>query len=310
MQKRSEVCKNFGVSRGALQRYNKEGILKPSYINSSGYWFYDDEAIQRLQMIMVFQEAGCNTYDQIKEMLKEFDDNPDAIFDRTLTLLNEKRKRIDGLISIVHSCKQSTQLMDNLSEHTLGALESIDSQAFSKAFFNEKSFSQYLNDAIQEHGDDPMSERDISICFQIVQILLEIGSRRGNHEDSESVQTSIKEGINQLLISFEIEPDSLDELWFVAEMCSDTISMILDEQECKSYCEELYGKGTTEYIKRALDKYSNNRIVELFLLLKDCEELRSIRQSFSDEDLAVLSKNKPITKNQGTHSDEPAKPNN
>ena len=305
----NDLHKKMGIPRTNLQRYIKEGLLKPTYINDSRWNFFDAEAIQRLQLIMVFKEVGY-LYDQIRNELTDYDENPDAVFDRAITLLNEKRNRIDGLINTLQSCKQSTQLMDNLSEHTLGALDSIDPEAFSKVVFNEKSFSQYLNDAIQEYGDDPMSERDISICFQFLQILLEIGSLKEEHDDSESVQTSIKEGINQLLVSFEIKPDSLDELWFVAEICSDTIPMILDEQECKSYCEVLYGTGTTEYIKRALDKYSNNRIVELFLLLKDCEELRSIRQGFSDEDLAVLSKNKPITKNQGTHSDEPAKPNN
>ena len=58
MKKLSEVCKIVGVTRRTLQEYDKIGLLKPTSKTESGYWLYDDRAIQALFAIQVFVECG------------------------------------------------------------------------------------------------------------------------------------------------------------------------------------------------------------------------------------------------------------
>ena len=58
MKKLSEVCKIVGVTRRTLQEYDKIGLLKPTSKTESGYWLYDDTAIQTLILIQIFVEGG------------------------------------------------------------------------------------------------------------------------------------------------------------------------------------------------------------------------------------------------------------
>jgi MerR family transcriptional regulator, thiopeptide resistance regulator len=44
-----------GVSVRALHYYDELGLVKPKYRNKSGYRYYDDEAVIRLQQVMLFE---------------------------------------------------------------------------------------------------------------------------------------------------------------------------------------------------------------------------------------------------------------
>ena len=51
-----EVSGISGVSIRTLQYYDSIGLLKPSDYTESGYRLYDDTAMERLQLILLFRE--------------------------------------------------------------------------------------------------------------------------------------------------------------------------------------------------------------------------------------------------------------
>ena len=53
-----EICELTGVTRRAVQGYEKEGLVKPSSKNKQGYLLYDQEAVVRIKEIKIFQERG------------------------------------------------------------------------------------------------------------------------------------------------------------------------------------------------------------------------------------------------------------
>ena len=53
-----EICELTGVTRRAVQGYEKEGLVKPSSRNKQGYLLYDQEAVVRIKEIKLFQERG------------------------------------------------------------------------------------------------------------------------------------------------------------------------------------------------------------------------------------------------------------
>ena len=53
-----EICELTGVTRRAVQGYEKEGLVKPSSKNKQGYLLYDQEAVVRIKEIKLFQERG------------------------------------------------------------------------------------------------------------------------------------------------------------------------------------------------------------------------------------------------------------
>ena len=53
-----EVSKLTGVSIRSLHHYDAIGLLKPTKVTEAGYRLYDDAAIERLYMILLFRELG------------------------------------------------------------------------------------------------------------------------------------------------------------------------------------------------------------------------------------------------------------
>ena len=76
------ICSRYGISRRAIQGYEKEGLVKPSSKSKRGYLLYDEETIGKIVFINMCQEIGF----KVKE-IAEFIDGPNEIIKLKL---NEK----------------------------------------------------------------------------------------------------------------------------------------------------------------------------------------------------------------------------
>ena len=50
-----EVSRLSGVSVRTLHHYDNIGLLKPTQVTEAGYRLYDDTALERLYLILVFR---------------------------------------------------------------------------------------------------------------------------------------------------------------------------------------------------------------------------------------------------------------
>ena len=53
-----EVSRLSGVSVRTLHHYDNIRLLKPTQVTEAGYRLYDDAALERLYLILVFREFG------------------------------------------------------------------------------------------------------------------------------------------------------------------------------------------------------------------------------------------------------------
>ena len=81
-----EVCDAFGVSRRAVQGYEKAGLVSATSKNRRGYLLYDVESQERIKKIKLFQEMGFS----IKE-ISVIIDAPNHILKKAL------EERVDKL---------------------------------------------------------------------------------------------------------------------------------------------------------------------------------------------------------------------
>ena len=58
MKSVKEIAKQSGVSVRTLHHYDAIGLLKPTRVTEAGYRYYDDEALERLYLILLFREIG------------------------------------------------------------------------------------------------------------------------------------------------------------------------------------------------------------------------------------------------------------
>lgn len=79
-----EVSDLSGVSVRKLHYYDKIDLLKPTAYSDTGYRYYDDQALQKLQQILFFKE-----FDMPLKEIKNLMDNPS--FDKEKTLRKQKQ---------------------------------------------------------------------------------------------------------------------------------------------------------------------------------------------------------------------------
>jgi DNA-binding transcriptional MerR regulator len=101
-----EVSRLTGVSIRALQYYDEIGLLPPTQYTEAGYRLYADAALERLQQILLFRELEF-PLKEIKRILENpaFDRN--KALEQQIELLTLKRERLDNLIRMARTVKQT-----------------------------------------------------------------------------------------------------------------------------------------------------------------------------------------------------------
>ncbi len=99
----SQIC---GVSVRTLHHYDSIGLLRPTEHTQSGYRLYDDNAIARLQSILLFRELRF-PLSQIQQILDAPDFDPMQAIDDQIALLLLEKKRLDELISLARKIRKN-----------------------------------------------------------------------------------------------------------------------------------------------------------------------------------------------------------
>jgi MerR family transcriptional regulator, thiopeptide resistance regulator len=102
-----EIAKKAGTTSRTLRHYGELGLLTPSRIGSNGYRYYDQDALVRLQRILLLRELGLGL-PAIAQALEGQRDTAAAL--RThLKLLEQERERIGRQIASVRTTLDRTE---------------------------------------------------------------------------------------------------------------------------------------------------------------------------------------------------------
>lgn len=108
-----EICKALGVSRRAVQGYEKAGLVSATNRNKYGHLLYDEDAMLRIAQIKFYQQLGFS----IKEIVNIID-APDILVKEALeqqvrklkkkkTEINELIEKANQVIASLQSYKES-----------------------------------------------------------------------------------------------------------------------------------------------------------------------------------------------------------
>ncbi len=92
-----ELCDQLGVSRRAVQGYEKAGLVAASSKNKYGHLLYDDEAQERIAKIKLYQRFGFSIR-EISLLLDAPESTTQNAIKNQIVYLKEQRKQIDLLI--------------------------------------------------------------------------------------------------------------------------------------------------------------------------------------------------------------------
>ena len=253
MKMLSEVRKIVGITRRTLQEYDRINLLKPSAKTEAGYWLYDDAAIEKLILIRIYLEAGYKRTD-IKRMLESPMKDATGTFDAMLEMLEERRRRIDGMIGMV----RTMQMLAKMPDSAWKLMENINlAQAYRK-----KSFTVSMEETIDMMAGCEADEREeIRLWSYFAYNLCAIGYSKGTPADSEAVQSLVRE---LYMCMEEIMPNEvsavssdgtevdLTEAENIESFC-ETVREMLEEPEMRESMEKQCGAAGIRQILRAVE---------------------------------------------------------
>ena len=92
-----EVCDLLGVSRRAIQNYEKEGLVAPAERNKYGYLLYGEKEQKRIGQIKMYQKFGF-TVKEIKGLLGASREEKTEALVRKVDELKMKKEEIEYII--------------------------------------------------------------------------------------------------------------------------------------------------------------------------------------------------------------------
>ena len=235
-----EVSELAGVSIRTLQYYDSIGLLKPSDYTESGYRLYDDAALERLQMILLFRELEFPLKDIGKIIDSPQFDKRKAL-EQQIELLTLKKEHIENLLNLARGIKEIG--VNNIMDFTAFDTKKIDEYAA------QAKESWGYTDAYKEYekkskGRTP--EDNANIARDMMLIFTEFGGMKELDPGSEKAQKQVK----------KLQDFITDKMY----KCTKEILLGLGKAysapgEMKANIDKAGGDGTGEFVDKAVQIY-------------------------------------------------------
>lgn len=237
----SKTAKLSGVSVRTLHYYDEIGLLCPSKVSDTGYRYYGEEELSKLQQIMFFKELDFSLQ-EIKDIINSSGYKKEEALTRQKELLILKKNRLEKVI--------------NLLEASLKGEKNMDFNEFDMSEIDEAK-QKYTEEARQRWGETHAYKQSYSktsrytkedwerINKKYGQILEEFAAIRGELPGNPEVRKLVK-----------MWQDFITESYYD---CSDEIlkglgEMYVADERFKKNLDK-YGEGTAEFMSKAIKEY-------------------------------------------------------
>lgn len=239
MQTVNEVSKLTGVSVRTLHHYDAIGLLKPTKVTQAGYRLYDDTALSRLQIILMFRELQF-PLKEIKSILDNPAFDPAEALKQQIKLLELQKKHLEELIAFAREIQwKGVTTMEfrafSKSEIEQYAAEVKDRWGSTQAYKEYEEKSKQRTDREQEEAGK-----------QLLALFAEIGTLRQLPPDGEAVQEKI--GALQKFITDNYYDCSKDILLGLSQI-------YVNDERMKRNIDRAGGDGTAEFVQKAIAVY-------------------------------------------------------
>ena len=107
-----EFARMAHVTIRTIRYYDKKGLLKPSFVNESGYRMYSDEDFLRLQKILSLKYLGFS----LKEISNmTIHDTSSDILESLKMQIDLVQKKIENMNQMEHALQNTMQIVQQLS---------------------------------------------------------------------------------------------------------------------------------------------------------------------------------------------------
>lgn len=235
----AQVSKRTGVSVRTLHHYDQIGLLKPTEVTESGYRMYDDTALDKLYMILVYRELGLSL-GEIGSILDAPDYDRNQVLEHQIKLMRRRIEKLQNRIALANG-----MLM-------LG-VKYMDFEGFDPKEIDEYSQQAKVlygkTDAYKEFQQKQKSrtkEQEKDLGAQVMDFFARLGKMRPCAPDSEEAQNWAKE--LQAFFTEHFYTCTPQILGSLAESYASGGSMTEN-------IDKAGGEGTGAFAKQVIDEY-------------------------------------------------------
>lgn len=186
------VSKMANISTRTLRYYDQIDLLKPAYINESGYRVYTSHNLDTLQLILLYKELDL-PLEKIKQIIHSGNVSVSSLLNENYAKLLVKKERLDRVIQLVK--------------------DTIENKERNIIMMDDKKFTAFKEEIIQDnetkYGEELKElypNEDIRMSYETIRKMSKYQLKKAE-ELGESIKQQLK-----LAIKEGIQSDSAKEL--------------------------------------------------------------------------------------------------
>lgn len=232
-----------GISVRTLRYYDTIGLLKPTALTEGGYRLYDEEALERLYLILIYRELGF-PLKEISRILTAPDYDRNRILEKQIALLEQKKTHTQNLIHFAQGLKLTGVKFMEFDNFRIEKLDEYSRQA--KVLYGKTEAYRES----QEKARGRTREQEADLGKQTMALFTELGQMKQLSPESPEVQAWVKN-----LQAFFTEH---------FYNCTDQILLGLGDLyagggSMTENIDAAGGRGTGEFARRAIRAYCGER---------------------------------------------------
>ncbi len=239
----SEVSRLSGVSVRTLRYYDEIGLLPPTEVTEAGYRLYDEQALHRLQCILLYRELEF-PLKEISAIMSGSSFDMVQSLERQIELLEKKRTHLDNLIILAKGIKVLGVNKLDFSEFDVKKIDEYEEQA-KASWGGTAEYKEY-----ERKSAGRSSEDNRVLAVGLMNIFAEFASLKALAPSDERVQTLVKK-----------LQDYITENYYT---CSDKILLSLGRAysgggSMQHNIDRSCGEGTAAFASQAIEYYCGSR---------------------------------------------------
>lgn len=182
----TEMAKQVGVSVRTLHHYDAIGLLRPTEVTESGYRLYDDEALERLYLILLFREIGF-PLKQIQGILDAPDYDRNRVLEQQVQLLKGRIEHLQNRIHLANGIKMIGVKYLEFDGWDPKKIDEYQQQA-QTLYGKSEPWKQWQQ---KQSRRTPEQEKDVN--SRVMDFFVRLGELKEEAPDSDAVQSWVKE---------------------------------------------------------------------------------------------------------------------
>ena len=182
----AQVSKRTGGSVRTLHHYDQIGLLKPTEVTEAGYRLYDDGALDKLYMILVYRELGLSL-NEIGGILDAPDYDRNRVLEHQIQLMQERIEKLQNRIALAKGMLMLGVKYMDFEDFDPKKLDEYSQQA--KMLYGKTDAYREF----QQKSKNRTAEQEKNLNAQVMELFAKLGKMRPCSPDSEEAQNWAKE---------------------------------------------------------------------------------------------------------------------